>query len=52
MPLHAPRRENLSAYDATYVALAKSLGEGGVPLLTTDASLARAVEHLNVIVAR
>jgi predicted nucleic acid-binding protein len=32
-------RENLSAYDASYVALAESLG---CPLLTADARLARA----------
>jgi predicted nucleic acid-binding protein len=32
-------RENLTAYDASYVALAEALG---APLLTTDARLARA----------
>jgi len=33
-------RENLTSYDAAYVALAESLG---VPLVTRDAKLARAV---------
>ncbi|MBA2239982.1 MAG: PIN domain-containing protein [Solirubrobacterales bacterium] len=32
-------RENLSAYDATYVALAEALG---CPLITADARLSRA----------
>jgi predicted nucleic acid-binding protein len=49
----APRiwelRENLSAYDATYVALAEALADGGAPLLTADARLARAAkEHTDV----
>jgi predicted nucleic acid-binding protein len=35
-------RGNLSAYDATYVALAEVLDEGGAPLLTADRRLARA----------
>jgi predicted nucleic acid-binding protein len=35
-------RANLSAYDATYVALAESLTDEGAPLLTTDERLARA----------
>jgi predicted nucleic acid-binding protein len=37
-------RDNFSAYDAAYVALSEALGEGGVPLLTSDARLARAAE--------
>jgi len=42
-------RENISAYDATYVALAEAITEGGVPLLTADARLARAAgEHAAV----
>jgi predicted nucleic acid-binding protein len=36
-------RDNFSAYDAAYLALAEALSDGGVPLLTTDARLARAV---------
>ena len=36
-------RDNLSAYDAAYVALAEGLADDGVPLLTTDARLAGAV---------
>jgi predicted nucleic acid-binding protein len=41
-------RRNFSAYDATYVALAESLG---VELLTADRSLARAVtRHLELAV--
>ena len=36
-------RENFSAYDAAYLALAEALTDEGVPLLTTDARLARAV---------
>ncbi len=39
-------RKNFSAYDAAYVALAELLG---APLLTTDHSLARAIEaHTDV----
>jgi predicted nucleic acid-binding protein len=42
----APRvwalRDNFSAYEATYVALAESIVESGAPLLTADARLARA----------
>jgi predicted nucleic acid-binding protein len=44
-------RDNLSAYDAAYVALAQSLGDGGVPLLTTDASLARAAHERGRVAA-
>jgi predicted nucleic acid-binding protein len=36
-------RENFSAYDAAYLALAEGLSDEGVPLLTTDGRLARAV---------
>jgi predicted nucleic acid-binding protein len=36
-------RENFTAYDATYVALAEALSDEGVPLLTTDDRLASAV---------
>ena len=36
-------RENFSAYDASYVALAEGLADAPVPLLTADARLARAV---------
>jgi predicted nucleic acid-binding protein len=36
-------RENFSAYDAAYVALAEALSDDGVPLLTTDDRLASAV---------
>lgn len=35
-------RESLSAYDATYLALAEALVEGGAPLLSADARFARA----------
>jgi len=42
----APRiwalRANFSAYDATYVALAEAITDGGAPLLTADTRLARA----------
>lgn len=41
----APRiwalRDNFSAYDAAYLALAEILTKGGAPLLTADAGLAR-----------
>ena len=36
-------RENFCAYDAAYLALAEGLSDEGVPLLTTDGRLARAV---------
>jgi predicted nucleic acid-binding protein len=36
-------RENFSAYDAAYVALAEALTDEGVPLLTTDRRFAGAV---------
>jgi predicted nucleic acid-binding protein len=35
-------RENFSAYDAAYVALAEAIVDGGAPLLTADGRLARA----------
>jgi predicted nucleic acid-binding protein len=42
-------RENFSVYDASYVALAEGLADEPVPLLTTDARLARAVaDHADV----
>jgi predicted nucleic acid-binding protein len=42
-------RENFSAYDACYVALAESVADEPVPLLTADARLARAVaDHVDV----
>lgn len=37
-------RDNFSAYDAAYLALAETLVEDGVPLLTADTRLARAAE--------
>jgi predicted nucleic acid-binding protein len=36
-------RETLTAYDATYLALAEVLSEPASPLLTTDARFARAI---------
>jgi predicted nucleic acid-binding protein len=36
-------RDNLSAYDAAYVALAEAIVDAGAPLLTSDARLAGAV---------
>jgi predicted nucleic acid-binding protein len=42
-------RENFSAYDASYVALAEGVGDEPVPLLTADRRLARAThEHTDV----
>lgn len=38
-------RDNFSAYDATYLALAEALSDDGVPLLTSDARFARAVQR-------
>ena len=44
-------RENFSAYDAAYVALAEALSEDGAQLLTADARLARAARaHTKVTV--
>jgi predicted nucleic acid-binding protein len=36
-------RENFSAYDAAYLSLAEALSDAGVPLLTTDERLVRAI---------
>jgi predicted nucleic acid-binding protein len=47
-------RENLSAYDAAYVALAEAIADEGAPLITADVRLARAVgahTRVRVIVA-
>lgn len=42
-------RENLTSYDAMYLALAESLTESGAPLVTSDARLARAARaHTDV----
>jgi predicted nucleic acid-binding protein len=42
-------RENFSAYDASYLALAEALAPSGAALLTTDVRFARAVrEHSDV----
>ena len=42
-------RNNFSPYDATYLALAETLNQGGAPLLTADARLARAARtHTDV----
>ncbi len=42
-------RENFSAYDAGYVALAEAVADEPVPLLTADARLAHAItEHCDV----
>ena len=42
-------RENFSAYDAMYVALAEAISDAGSVLLTADVRLARAVrEHVSV----
>lgn len=38
-------RDNVSAYDAAYLALAETLAEDGVLLLTADARLARAARR-------
>jgi predicted nucleic acid-binding protein len=43
-------RENFSSYDAAYVALAEGLIDEGVPLLTTDGRLARAVRAHSALV--
>ena len=39
-------RENFSAYDAGYIALAEAVADEPVPLLTADARLAKAVSGL------
>ena len=47
-------RENFSAYDAVYVALAEALTESGASLLTADRRLGRAVRkhsHVEVLLA-
>jgi predicted nucleic acid-binding protein len=45
-------RENFTAYDAVYLALAEVLVEEGAPLLTADTRLARAAsEHTGVEIA-
>ena len=42
-------RENFSAYDAIYLALAENLTENGVPLLTANEQFAKAArEHTEV----
>ncbi len=42
-------RENFSAYDASYVALAEGVADEPVPLLTSDGRLARAIDdHTDV----
>ena len=42
-------RENFTAYDAVYVALAEHLSEEGLPILTVDARFARAArKHTDV----
>jgi predicted nucleic acid-binding protein len=42
-------RDNFSAYDATYLALAETLADEAVALLTADARLARAAhDHVDV----
>ena len=49
LPRIWPLRDNFTPYDAAYLALAESLADDGVPLLTTDARVARAVrEHSDV----
>jgi predicted nucleic acid-binding protein len=42
-------RDNFSAYDAAYLALAEALSDEGVPLLTTDVRLARAVHARSAV---
>jgi predicted nucleic acid-binding protein len=42
-------RDNLSSYDAAYVALAEVISAPGAPLLTADARLARAVRAQTAI---
>lgn len=54
LPLVSPAwsfRDNASAYDATYLALAEVLGAGGqsVRVLTLDARLARPFRGLTVL---
>ncbi len=42
-------RQNLTAYDASYVALAEGVADEPVPLLTADGRLARAIgDHTEV----
>lgn len=42
-------RDNVSAYDAAYVALAEAFADTGAPLLTADARLARAARAHSTI---
>jgi predicted nucleic acid-binding protein len=46
MPRVWQLRENFSAYDASYIALAEAIADEPVPLLTADACLARAIAEL------
>ena len=42
-------RDNFSAYEAAYLALAETLTEDGAPLLTADACLARAAGRFSAV---
>ncbi len=42
MPRIWELRDSFSAHDATYLALAGTVADGGAPLITTDARMARA----------
>jgi predicted nucleic acid-binding protein len=47
-------RQNVTPYDAAYLALAEALSDEGVPLLTVDARFARAAtrhSHVEVLLA-
>jgi predicted nucleic acid-binding protein len=47
-------RENFSAYDAAYIALAEAIADDGAPLLTADTRRARAADahtDLRVLIA-
>ena len=54
MPRLWQLRDNFSAYDAAYLALAETLAEHGAPVLTADARFARGVRahaHVDVLLA-